>query len=88
MTIQETINKAEEGGWKQNYKHRGYGIGLSIFDDPLFWQCLGKSLGWNTTIRYFSYEMRWIYEWHCFIDHLAAGKSIESFFEELTQHEI
>ena len=26
----------------------------------------------------------WLYDWHNFIDHLASGKSVESFFEELT----
>lgn len=25
----------------------------------------------------------WLYHWHCFIDHLAEGKTAESFFESL-----
>lgn len=61
----------------------------SIWLDPLFWQALGESMGWKT--GYYEYgsaneaiEMSpWQAKWHRFIDHLASGKDIESFFAPL-----
>lgn len=29
------------------------------------------------------FELGWLYQWHKFIDHLAEGKNIESYFENL-----
>lgn len=63
--------------------------------DPIFWQTLGRALGWSiyavcqihgkecelNCIR--AYPQEWLYHWHRFIDHLADGKSRDSFFEEL-----
>jgi hypothetical protein len=58
-----------------------------ILLDTDFWRALGRGLGWekyedemslNTTLRHHYLE-----QWHRFIDHLATGKSIESFFDEL-----
>lgn len=63
--------------------------------DPLFWQALGKARGWGEGIRcndpecglethyHQAYESMPIQKWHRFIDHLAAKKSAESFFQEL-----
>lgn len=63
--------------------------------DPLFWQALGKSLGWNQIPATLDNEKimfpknpnknanYYIFYWHRFIDHLIAGKSAESYFEEL-----
>lgn len=57
--------------------------------DPLFWQALGKGLGWselNTQNRspVGQYEAgSWFYHWHRFIDHLAERKDIDSFFLKL-----
>ena len=90
-----------------------------ILLDPLFWQSLGKALGWGEVkpcpscdggrkefcdfhdpITHQNYpttcgvcngegyypsersDDNWKEHWHLFIDHLIAGKSIESFFEE------
>lgn len=73
--------------------------------DPLFWQSLGKAMGWDTSEnnptwlcpvcaksldemimhlndKDFGIET-WRYYWHAFIDHLAEGKDIESFFASL-----
>lgn len=68
---------------KIKYKER-------IFLDPLFWKALGKSLGWDELedgrkweSAKFGFMPVCKYRWHCFIDHLADGKSAESFFEEL-----
>lgn len=59
--------------------------------DPLFWQALGKALGWEGIqwhsiydgFRPSSWTHRYHYEWHRFIDWLYEGKDIESFFNEL-----
>lgn len=55
MTIQEAIQKANEGGWKttlEPYRSLSEAIALALLD-PLFWQALGKSMGWEkkTVVR-------------------------------------
>lgn len=56
----------------------------SILLDPLFWQCLGKSLGWDNKDEFIlNDENRWIYRWHSLIDHIADGGDIDTFFKEL-----
>jgi len=56
----------------------------AIFLDPLFWQSLGKAMGWGREAGYGDdYMEGWKYSWFCFIDHLAEGKDAESFFETL-----
>lgn len=62
--------------------------------DPQFWQALGKALGWGdicinchnsvSSCCEEKYNKDWKYYWHKFIDHLADGKDIESFFKTLT----
>ena len=74
MTIQEATKKSVEGGWNPlNSPQWQHG-----FLDPLYWQCLGKTLGWGN-----DGNSVWLYYQHRFIDHLAEGKSIESYFETL-----
>ena len=111
MTLEKTIKKAVEGGWKNNHKaitllKGGVQFGEienegeillheQIFLDPLFWQYLGKAMGWEKQFNEYS-ELetkrllekgalipRWLYRWHCFIDHLAESKSPKTFFENL-----
>lgn len=63
----------------------------NFLNDYLFWQSLGKGLGLNptsgqniTSIGTLDiYEAGWIEVWHQFIDHLAEGKDINSFFNNL-----
>ena len=110
MTIQETIEKAINGGWKLPPVHPFGEIQFirsdtrpkssfhlhsdSLFLDPLFWQSLGKAMGWyvkgqgklglnrlHPDGRYHTDE--WLFKWHRFIDHLAEGKDPESFFKQL-----
>lgn len=64
---------------------------------PLFWESLGKSLGWEDDLWIGqmkrlrgdklvtdSWEAtQWEYQWLKFIDHLASGKDAESFFINL-----
>ena len=68
-----------------------------ILLDPKFWQSLGKALGWKNvkecpicmSVDCFSGVHKeddlegWYYHWHSFIDHLADGGTIESYFEKL-----
>lgn len=57
-----------------------------IFLDPLFWQALGKALGWKEHPKYDgTRQISPAYEWymHRFIDHLIEGKDAESYFEAL-----
>ncbi len=65
------------------------------FLDPAFWQALGRGLGWDhevmtvhavengrsTIVTRAGHH--WLSHWHCFIDHLAEGKTPEAFFESL-----
>ena len=127
MTIQETIQKAIEGGylmlgfaekplfsWSVDKYWGGWLISVRYgefgkesidktkhidskyndFDidkvllDPLFWQSLGRSMGWNkidgkTDIIYCHKEKEWQGYWHKMIDHLVEGGSVEGFFEKL-----
>lgn len=62
----------------------------TIFLDPQFWQALYKDREWfgkifvNTFTKEKPRNMeRWLYQWHKFIDHLASGGQIETFFEKL-----
>jgi hypothetical protein len=55
---------------------------------PEFWQALGKACGWpqddsHDVIFEVWKKERWLGRWHAFIDHLAEGKSPDSFFESL-----
>lgn len=101
--MEKAIQKAIKGGWSTSYvslNSRRYHDKYLL--DPLFWQALGKSLGWideawpngemkcenkfgRCDEKYCSYGG---YKnpygvWHNFIDHLAEGKDIESFFQTL-----
>ena len=90
MTIQEVITKAIEGGW--NYKHAYFYCSLEnectdhAFNDPLFWQALGKKLGWRNSDQTYVQppDTNWRIHWHRLIDHLASNRTIESFFRDLT----
>lgn len=53
MTIQQAIEKAIEGGYNPSFTgdlfwYIGYDSGkYRVFLDPLFWQSLGKAMGWH-----------------------------------------
>ena len=53
-----------------------------IFHDPLFWQALGKALGWEQSEGNGEYPV-YRDKWHQFIDHIMSGKDAESWFKEL-----
>lgn len=96
MLVQEVIKKAVEGGFKGK-SYAGDAMATQLLD-PDFWQSLGKAMGFNESIycsnaehinrkvlcdECVDKEDGWKNEWHALIDHLAEGKSIESFFKEL-----
>ena len=63
--------------------------------DKDFWIALGKSLKWERRMMIQKFTENddisatvdggqgWQYQWMRLIDHLASGKSIETYFEEL-----
>ena len=65
------------------------------FLDPAFWQALGCALGWEEvcelaiTCGHGHEECRhchgyyWMYQWHCFIQHIAEGYPPDAFFASL-----
>lgn len=66
------------------------------FLDPSFWQSLGKALDRRTLFVVLTtldiatrrgksgYMIAWRRYWHRFIDHLADGKGVDEFFEQLS----
>jgi hypothetical protein len=94
MTIQKAISKAIEVGYEPIWKgSQGERIASKypgeMWLDPLFWQSLGKALGWrdnyarchrklgddNQCVEH-GWNNTWLSVWHRFIDHLAEGKKI------------
>lgn len=95
--MENAIKKAIEGGYN------GIQVGLEFWCgietktakeypqlallDPLFWQSLGKAMGWKEKMYIEGKGERnvkeWLEYWHNFIDHLAEGKDADSFFNEL-----
>ena len=89
MTIEQVIQKAIEGGYERTKRNYTRELGrfhvCEIVLDPLFWQALGKSMGWNG-VNHLAPEMptwRWREYLHDFLDHIADGGTIESYFEQL-----
>lgn len=96
--METAIKLAIEGGWED----RQFGFDCEIdtwqhtTSDPIFWQCLGKALGWKQPIIQYAYidenlrttslTVRWQNEMHRFIDHLADGKTPDEFFTNLTNN--
>jgi len=91
MTIEQAIQKAiKEGGYKMQWdKGLESAYPFRALLDEKFWQALGKAMGWSIGEEYngINYESshsgEWKRKWHQFIDHLAEGKTIESYFENL-----
>ncbi len=109
--MKEAIQKAIEGGYKDRHiwgiedgkyilqgdagERAGHLTEEQILLDPLFWQAVGKAMGWggfDTKYLHSQAEVEassqmppneWRDHWHRFIDHLAEGKDAESFFKEL-----
>jgi len=66
------------------------------FLDPKFWQALGRILGWSKACSlsvscvheeeecHSCRGYYWMYQWHCFIQALADGKTPDVFFAHFT----
>ena len=82
MTIEKTIKKAIEGGYKNDSKvdYRKWDLS-SVYLDPSFWQSLGKALGWEGDDEDTFGE--WTNRWRKFIDYLIWGRTAEEYFKEL-----
>lgn len=94
--MEKYIKIAIENGYSYPWKNEelfseSKGVQRYVCLDPLFWQSLGRGLGWKTAC-YKSldtdglekdFQGAWVWYWHRFIDHLAEGKDIESFFNNL-----
>lgn len=94
--MKQAIQKAIEGGYKMRRTARGVSeteptardLGRhwrSLVLDPLFWQSLGKALGWTIEAEdsIWKDQEEWKMAWHRFLDHLTAGKDPEEFFTNL-----
>ncbi len=106
MYIQQAIEKAIMGGYMEvdgmpaimgngviaKFSGGVRDVNNEIFLDPLFWQALGKSLGWEALGRT---EMIlddfanvktvdwWRWKMHRFIDWISEGKDPGLFFNQL-----
>lgn len=91
--MDKAIKKAIKGGYKKTilldvsgypYYNPGAMQIRVVFMDNLFWEALGKAEGWGgigtSDYPQSVYHPYWKINWHKFIDHLAEGKDIESFF--------
>lgn len=52
MKLEQAIEKAKEGGapwepWNVKQSHKQFITPEEVFMSPIFWQCLGKALGWG-----------------------------------------
>lgn len=90
--MQEAIKRAIEGGWNKSRTQINPGFAAVNIAETLldseFWKCLGKAVGWvnistRNQIDQLEVVNRWEVEWHKLIDHLAEGKDINSFFNNL-----
>lgn len=84
MIPKEIIEKAYVGGLDKGE----YTNDSELLLKPIFWQSLGKALGWQEANIYGfkpTPEGRkvWKEHWHSFITKLAEGGTPEEFFREL-----
>ena len=85
---------SEYSAWTRTDNHSSFMVSVhETFLDPAFWRALGRSLSWEAACdlviscgadacqhRHGAY---WMYQWHCFIQHLAEGQPPETFFARL-----
>lgn len=91
----EIIEKAIEEGWQPSYVRQYWNYStpqtgtqqwelFGIALDPIFWQCLGKSLGWfkewTTRVGRLNISIRYA---HRFYDLILQGKPTEEFWKQL-----
>ena len=96
--MQNLFKLAQENGWVDNREVcTGDGVCTDVNEkaylDPLFFQALGKAMGWEKVIKTHVTDSgnklvpvfipSWHYQWLRFIDHLAEGKQVDDFFNDL-----
>ena len=87
---------SEYSAWTRTDNHSSFMIPMpETFLDPAFWHALGRALGWDVpcalaiTCGSGQEACRrgdgayWMYQWHCFIQHLADGDAPDAFFARL-----
>lgn len=89
MIPKHIIELAVKGGWigkavEPTYIDNYY----EVICSPLFWQALGKELGWGTEPAATTREGFPVQEWmmfaHRFYDLILTGGSLDEFWKELT----
>ena len=80
-TILYSENVLIQGKGYEEIDTKWQSIQVSLLD-PSFWKSLGKAMGWGKENANVSIS-DWLSHWHCFIDDLAEGKSIEEYFKQL-----
>jgi hypothetical protein len=86
----------EYSAWTRTDNHSSFLVPVQeTFLDPAFWHALGRALGWEEvcelaiTCGHGHEECRrchgsyWMYQWHCFIQHLADGQPPDTCFARL-----
>ena len=92
---------SEYSAWTRTDNHSSFLIPVQeTFLDPAFWRALGRALGWEEACdlvitcthghkefcRCHGYH--WMYQWHCFIQHIANGQPPDAFFASLPHPDI
>ena len=76
--IQQFIEDAMKGGWNEReWFEKETQISHALFLETSVWQAVGKARGWEGADEIQNSKKEWFINWHCFITHLADGKSIE-----------
>jgi hypothetical protein len=105
IAVERIINAAIDGGYEKAKECCVYSNHYECRDietillDTTFWECAGKSLGWesycsgNVFIATWRKLLKdqsgvgtvpyWQYKWHTFIDYLANGHDINSALEKI-----
>jgi len=100
--MEKAIQKAIEGGYIESI-HDGWKEWQGDYLlDPIFWQCLGKAEGWKKWKKDGGMELdepvsrgqepflqpSWKWYWHSFIDHIADGGDIDTYFHKLLSNNL
>ena len=85
--IEQALKKSQEGGYGIYSPNSAFMMANGFLMEKDFWECLGKSLGWEQhkclALIGELCGSCWSSYWHKFIDHLVERKAPEDFFKEL-----
>ena|SRR5262245_42791958 len=92
---------SEYSAWTRTDNQSSFMVPVEeTFLDPAFWRAFGRALGWEEvcelaiTCVHGHEECRryhgsyWMYQWHCFIQHLAHGQIPSGFFASLPHSDV